>query len=50
MEEGFLILRSISVILISLGAFLDTVCASFVTMLVSDSLKFTVEPKVRELI
>jgi Na+/H+-dicarboxylate symporter len=48
--EGFLILRPISVVLVSLGAFLDTVCASFVTMLVSDSLKLTVEPKARELI
>jgi Na+/H+-dicarboxylate symporter len=43
MEEGFLILRSVSVILISLGAFLDTVCASFVTTLVSGSLRLTGE-------
>jgi Na+/H+-dicarboxylate symporter len=48
MGEGFLILRPISVILVSLGAFLDTVCASFVTTLVSDSLRMGGEAKNRE--
>jgi Na+/H+-dicarboxylate symporter len=43
MEEGFLILRSVSVILISLGAFLDTVCASFVTALVAGSTRLADE-------
>jgi hypothetical protein len=50
MEEGFLILRPVSIILISLGALLDTVCASFVTTLVSDSLRMTEEDKSRELL
>ena len=50
LEEGFLILRPIVVLLVSLGAFLDTVCASFVATLVSDSLGFTAEKKSGELI
>jgi hypothetical protein len=41
MQEGFLILRSVSLILVSLGAFLDTVCVSFITTLVSGSMKLT---------
>jgi Na+/H+-dicarboxylate symporter len=41
MEEGFLILRSVSVILVSLGAVLDIAAASFVTALVSDEMKLT---------
>jgi Na+/H+-dicarboxylate symporter len=49
MEEGFLILRPVAVILVSLGALLDTVCASFVTSLVSDSLRLTKEGKNREI-
>jgi Na+/H+-dicarboxylate symporter len=50
LEEGFLILRPVVVLLVSLGAFLDTVCASFVTALVSGSLGFTAEKKSRDLI
>jgi Na+/H+-dicarboxylate symporter len=50
MEEGFLILRPVSLILVSLGAFLDVVCASFVTTLVANSLRLTGEKKGRALI
>jgi Na+/H+-dicarboxylate symporter len=49
-EEGFLILRPVAVLLVSLGAFLDTVCASFVTTLVSESMGFTADAKNNELI
>jgi hypothetical protein len=45
MEEHFLILRPVSLILISLGALLDTVCASFVTTLVADSTRLNGEIK-----
>ncbi|MDR3201231.1 MAG: cation:dicarboxylase symporter family transporter [Spirochaetales bacterium] len=45
MEEHFLILRPVSLILISLGALLDTVCASFVTTLVTNSTRLSGEIK-----
>ncbi|MDR1316613.1 MAG: cation:dicarboxylase symporter family transporter [Spirochaetales bacterium] len=50
MEEGFLILRPVSILLVSMGALLDTVCASFVTTLVSNSLRMTESGKKREMI
>ncbi|MDR1933305.1 MAG: cation:dicarboxylase symporter family transporter [Spirochaetales bacterium] len=45
MEEHFLILRPVAIILVSLGALLDTVCASFVTTLVDDSMRLAGEIK-----
>lgn len=50
MEEGFLILRPIAPILISLGAFLDAVSAAFVTVLVSDRMKLTGDAETLEMI
>jgi Na+/H+-dicarboxylate symporter len=45
MEEAFLILRPAAVCLIGIGALLDTVCASFVTLLVSDKMRLTGDEK-----
>jgi Na+/H+-dicarboxylate symporter len=50
MEEGFLILKPIAPLLISLGAFLDAVSAAFVSVLVSDRMKMTHSLEEREMI
>jgi Na+/H+-dicarboxylate symporter len=50
MEEGFLILKPIAPLLISLGAFLDAVSAAFISVLVSDRMKMTRSVEEREMI
>ncbi|MDR2588716.1 MAG: cation:dicarboxylase symporter family transporter [Spirochaetales bacterium] len=50
MEEAFLIIRPVSVMLVGIGAFLDIVSASFVTCLAADAMKFSEDEGRREFI
>jgi Na+/H+-dicarboxylate symporter len=50
MEEGFLILKPIAPVLISLGAILDAVSDAFVAALVSDNVKMTRDVENQEMI